>query len=161
MNTFQKIAVVMLVGIFSFSLNGFAQTGTMPDHLMVLPDNIKWGPGPAHFPAGMQVAVIEGDPSGTGQYTIRAKFPKNFQILPHFHPTDEHITVIEGEFFMGIGDKLDENKATGLPTGGYADMKAGTHHYAFTKKETIVQVHGVGPFAITYVNPADDPRNKK
>ena len=161
MNIYQKIAVVILLGIFSVSLNGFAQTGTMADHLLVLPANIKWGAGPAHFPAGMQVAVIEGDPSSNGPYVIRAKFPKKYKIMPHFHPTDEHITVLEGTFSVGMGDKFDEAKLTKLPVGGYADMKTGNHHFAYSKKGCVIQVHGVGPFAITYVNPADDPRNKK
>lgn len=161
MKTALKIAGVILVYVFSTNTLSFGQMSNMDNHLMVVPDALKWMEGPPFFQPGMKLAVIEGDPSGNGHYTIRGKFPKNFKIMPHFHPTDEHVTVIKGKFYMGIGDKMNEATATELPLGGYANMHAGTHHYAFTKKPCIVQVHGVGPFAITYLNPADDPRNKK
>jgi quercetin dioxygenase-like cupin family protein len=81
--------------------------------------------------------------------------------MPHSHPVDEHITVIEGSFYMGLGDKFDENTGKEIPAGGFAVMVTGTHHYAFTKKECIIQLHGMAPWGINYINPTDDPRNKK
>ena len=156
-----KIAAIIFASTIGAHMDSIGQMTHKADHLMVLPDAIKWVDGPAFFQPGSKMAVLEGDPSGTGPYTIRGKLPKNFKIMPHFHPTDEHVTVLKGKFYMGIGDKLNEDAATELPAGGYANMHAGTHHYAFTKKPCMVQVHGVGPFGITYLNPADDPRNKK
>ena len=160
MKASQKVTVLILAGIFGLSTHSFGQMKHM-DHIMVSPDTIKWMDGPPFFMPGMKLAVIEGDPSGTGMYTIRGKFPKKYKIMPHYHPTDEHVTVLKGKFYMGVGDKIDESKASALPEGGYANMMANTHHYAYTKKPCIVQVHGMGPFTITYINPADDPRNKK
>jgi hypothetical protein len=68
--------------------------------------------------------------------------------------------VISGTANMGIGDKLDQTKTKPLPVGSVAIMQPKTNHFLWTKEETIVQVHGVGPWAINYVNPADDPRKK-
>ena len=135
---------------------------TSSDHVMVLPGDIKWmdNPNPAFLP-GMKMAVIDGDPGSSGPYTVRIMIPNGYKIMPHFHPTDENITVLKGNFMMGIGDKFDEKALTGMPEGGYMSMKTGTHHYAMAKGETVIQVHGMGPFKLTYVNPDDDPRNKK
>ena len=131
-----------------------------PDHIMIMPGDIKWADAPPGLPPGSQATVIEGDPRAAGLFTIRAKIPANWRVMPHSHPADEHITVIEGSCYMGVGDKFDEKTATKMTTGGFAVMKVGTHHYFFTNKECIIQVHGMGPWGITYVNPADDPRNK-
>ncbi|TBR18795.1 MAG: DUF4437 domain-containing protein [Chitinophagaceae bacterium] len=131
------------------------------DHNMVLPSDIKWQEAPASLPLGAKAAVIEGDPKADGLFTMRIKLPANYSIMPHSHSADEHITVIEGSFFMGVGEKFNKQSAKEIQVGGFAVMSAGTKHYAFTNQESIVQLHGLGPWTITYVNPADDPRNKK
>ncbi len=130
-----------------------------PTHIMHVPQDLKWVDGPASLPKGVKVAVLEGDLTKSGPFTFRAKFPANYKIPPHFHPGVEHVTVISGTFYMGLGDEFDEGTATKLPQGGFAAMEIGTHHFAFTKEETEVQVHSIGPWGITYVNSADDPRN--
>ncbi|HKO81401.1 MAG TPA: cupin domain-containing protein, partial [Chitinophagaceae bacterium] len=84
----------------------------------------------------------------------------NYKIPPHWHPTMEHVTVLEGSFYMGTGEKFDEAKATELKTGGFSAIAAKTAHYAFSKDKCVIQVHAMGPFALTYINPADDPRKK-
>ena len=89
---------------------------------------------------------------------MRIKLPANYMIMPHWHPADEHVTVIEGSFYMGVGEKFDENAATKIPEGGFAVMITGTRHYAFSKKGCIIQLHGMEPWAINYVNAADDPK---
>ena len=158
----QKIAVMILLGIFSAVTMVQAQMPSMhADHIMVMPNDIKWGDAPPSLPPGAKAAVIEGDPKAAGLFTMRIKLPANYMIMPHSHPADEHVTVIKGSFYMGIGEKFDENAAKKIPTGGFAVMNTGTRHYAFTKKECIIQLHGMGPWGIIYVNPADDPRNKK
>jgi hypothetical protein len=158
----QKLAVLILLVICSVVTPVRAQDMKMPaDHIMIMPNDIKWGDAPSGLPPGSKAAVIEGNPSAMGLFTMRAKIPANYMIMPHFHPADEHITVLEGSCYMGIGDKFDKKAAMKMMTGGFAVMKTGTHHYFFTKEECIIQIHGMGPWGITYINPADDPRNKK
>ncbi len=129
-------------------------------HTMVTPNDLKWGPAPPGLPAGAQLAVLSGDPSKAGPFTIRLKAPDGYKIMPHWHPTDEHLTVIEGTFVMGAGEKFDQAAAHEMTPGSFARMPKETRHYAWTKGETVVQVHGSGPFEIIYVNPNDDPRKQ-
>ena len=131
-----------------------------PGHILVVPADITWKDGPASLPKGIKSAVVEGDPTKAGPFTMRIKLPANYKIPPHSHPAIEHVTVVSGSFHMGLGEVFDESKATKLPLGGFAVMQIGTRHFAFTKEEATIQLHGIGPWGITYVNPADDPRNK-
>ena len=123
-------------------------------------DQIEWGAAPAALPPGAQFAVVSGDPSSDGPYVIRLKMPASYRIPAHNHPTAEYVTVLSGEFHIGMGDKLDTKHGIELRSGGFAEAAAKMNHYAWTTAETVVQVHGEGPFAITYVNPADDPSRK-
>ena len=162
MKSKQKIVTLILLCIFSVVVQIQAQmTHTTADHIMIMPNEIKWVDAPPSLPPGAKAAVIEGDPKAAGLFTMRIKLPANYSIKPHSHPADEHVTVIEGTFYMGLGEKYDESVAKEMPTGGFAVMITGTRHYALTRKECIVQIHGMGPWGINYVNPADDPRNKK
>ena len=124
------------------------------------PEDIKWGPPPPVLAAGAQMAVLAGDPSQSGPVTLRLKLPAGYKIAPHWHPTDERVTVISGLFGLGMGDTLDKKKSKVLKPGGYAVAPAKMHHYAWTKSGAIVQVDLMGPFAITYVNSSDDPSKK-
>ena len=119
--------------------------------------DLKWGPAPAIFPAGAEVAVLSGDPSKDELYVLRLKMPANYQIQAHWHPTSEYVTVISGTFHIGMGDKLDVKNGIELGAGGFGVAPAHMNHYAWTSEDTVVQVHGQGPFALTYVDPADDP----
>ena len=121
---------------------------------------IQWGPAPAVFPAGAKFAVLQGDPSKAELFTVRLEFPAGYTIPPHFHPTDEHVTVISGTFLVGMGDKADFTHPVVLTAGGFITAPANGHHFARARGRTIVQVHAMGPFALTYVNPADDPQKK-
>ena len=118
---------------------------------------IKWGPAPSFLPAGAKIAVVAGDPSKEGIYVLRLDVPANYIIPAHNHPTSEYVTVISGDFHIGMGDKLDKAKGIHLTRGGFGVAPAHMNHYAWTTSHTIVQVHGEGPFAMTYVNKADDP----
>lgn len=131
-----------------------------PDHVMMTPQQMKWGDAPAALPKGAKVTVLFGDPAVAGPFSMRIKMPAKYMIRPHFHPQDENVTVISGNFWMATGDDA-KAKMTKLPPGSFARMKAGTHHFARAEKESIVQINGMGPWGITYINPADDPRTAK
>jgi anti-sigma factor ChrR (cupin superfamily) len=137
-------------------------TGALADD-MKMPLNasqLEWAPAPNFVPEGSQTAVLSGDPSKDGAYVLRMKMPAGYKVPAHHHPTTEMVTVVSGDFHLGMGDKLDEGKGMLLTAGGYAEAPASMNHYAWTSSPTIIQIHGQGPFAITYVNPDDDPRNK-
>lgn len=119
-----------------------------------------WGAGPASLPAGAQVIGLEGDPTKAELFTVRLKFPNNYRIPPHSHSTWEHITVISGIFHLGMGDTFDPSGFTELRAGSFAALPTGMRHFVHTVGETIVQLHGMGPWTVTYVNRADDPRNR-
>jgi quercetin dioxygenase-like cupin family protein len=130
-------------------------------HTVLNASDMQWGPGPDSLPAGAQMSVLDGDPGKAGApFVIRAKLPDGYKVPPHSHPTDENVTVVSGTFTIGVGDKWDDAKMTSLKAGGYAKMPSNMHHYAGAKGETIIQIAAIGPFAITYVNPTDDPRKK-
>ena len=128
------------------------------DHVAVSPDQLKWGPAPPAFPKGAQIAVLAGDPSKDGLYVIRIKAPAGYKVPPHSHPNDENVTVISGTINVGMGGTFDEKNGQALKAGGFMHMPKGMQHFAWYPEETIIQIHGMGPQTITYVNPADDPR---
>jgi anti-sigma factor ChrR (cupin superfamily) len=129
----------------------------LADGAVVTADGVKWGAAPPGLPKGAQFAVIAGDPSKDGPYVVRLKMPANYRIPAHNHPTAENVTVLSGKFHLGMGDKLDEAKGQELTAGGFAEAPPKMNHFAWTTAETVVQVHGQGPFSITYVNASDDP----
>jgi len=137
---------------------GSAQMGGHA-HVMVTPDDLKWTDIPS-LPPGAKIAVIEGPMTEAVPFTFRLKLPANYKIPAHWHPAIEHVTVISGGFSMGTGDKLDTSKSKELRAGSVAIMQPKTPHFGWTKEEAIVQVHGVGPWGVTYVNPEDDPRKQ-
>jgi quercetin dioxygenase-like cupin family protein len=121
-------------------------------------DSLHWGPAPTAFPRGAQMAVVSGDPTRAGAFRIQLKMPDGYRIPPHSHPTDEMIEIKQGTFVVGMGDTFDLAKTKAMATGEQGTVPANAHHYGQARGETIVSVTAVGPFAMTYVNPADDPR---
>lgn len=119
---------------------------------------LKWGPAPAIFPAGAKMAVEKGDPTKAGEFVVRLQFPDGYKIPPHFHPTDEHVRVRSGTLLVGMGDTLDAKKTKPLAVGDTGSVPAKMHHFAIAKGPTTVSVRAGGPFAMTYVNPADNPK---
>ena len=150
------LAIIVIVCLTA--ITGSAQTAGH-SHLMVTPDDLKWADIPS-LPPGAKIAVIEGQMNEAVPFTFRLKFPANYEIPAHWHPAVEHVTVISGGFNMGAGEKLDKSKSKSLAAGSVAIMQPKTPHFGWTTAETVVQVHGVGPWGVTYVNPADDPRKK-
>jgi ketosteroid isomerase-like protein/quercetin dioxygenase-like cupin family protein len=130
-------------------------------HAMVQASSLKWGEAPPGLPAGGRFTVVSGDPSGPGPFVLRAELPAGYRIGPHWHPTTENVTVLSGTITMNMGDKDDPATRHDIAAGGYASLPAEARHSFGTKTAAAIQVHGMGPFGITYVNPADDPRNKK
>ncbi|MGZ7091220.1 MAG: cupin domain-containing protein [Candidatus Angelobacter sp.] len=128
-----------------------------PAPVVVTPDKIQWGPAPPVFQPGAQFAVLAGDPTKAGPFIVRVKVPDGYRIMPHWHPVVENVTVISGEFHVGMGDKFDESSMLTLPAQSVAVVPAHHNHYAMAKGETVVQINAMGPFKLVYVNPADDP----
>lgn len=130
-------------------------------HTILSADTLKWGPAPPALPAGAEAAVLAGDPATAGsQYTLRIKMPAGYKVPPHWHPGDEHVTVLQGALMVGMGETFDAATMKTLTAGSFAVMPKEMRHYVRAKAATILQIHGTGPFAITYVNSADDPRTK-
>ena len=129
-----------------------------PHHVLVKPDAIKWGPGPAGLPPGAQAFVLIGDPSKPGPFVIRAKMPDGYKVPLHWHSIEENLTILSGTLLVSAGDDPKEATAEAMPAGSFCHMPPKMKHMVRAKGETIIQVHAVGPFDITYVNPADDPR---
>jgi uncharacterized RmlC-like cupin family protein len=134
--------------------------------VMLQPEKLQWSdtvlPGSSKpaFEKGAKVAVLQGMPGGPGPVVARLKFPANFVIAPHWHSTDEVITVLSGTLHAGMGDKLDREQSLAFVTGAFVVMPAKHHHFAWTQEETVVEIHANNPFDIVYVNPADDPRQR-
>ena len=133
--------------------------GQTHGHHMITPNELKWSDVPS-LPAGAKIAVIEGPMSEAVPFTIRLRFPANYRIPAHWHPAVERVTVLSGTFYMGVGDKLDTQSSVALTPGSIMILQPKTNHFAWNKDEVIVQLNGVGPWGITYVNPADDPRQR-
>jgi hypothetical protein len=129
-------------------------------HVLLRDSDVKWGDAPPVLEKGASFAVISGDPSKSGPYVVRLKMPAGYKIAPHWHPTDENITVVSGTFALGMGEKFDPTALKGFGAGSYGLMPAEMRHFAMARTAAIVQVHGIGPFAINYVNPADDPSKR-
>ncbi len=125
------------------------------------PDQLVWKDGPPSLPKGAKISVLEGDPGKEGPFVFRVKVPDGYRIPVHTHPKTERVTVIEGTFNIGMGDKFDESATHSMPVGTYGFWKAGMKHFVWAKGETVVQFHGEGPWSIVYVNPTEDPRNQK
>ena len=123
--------------------------------------SVQWSPAPPIFPAGAEIAVMQGDPSKAGEeFTVRLRFPNGYRIAPHTHPTTENVTVLGGTFLVGMGTTFEQSGMLTLGRDGFVSAPAEHPHYAMARGQTVVQVHAIGPFVLTYVNPADDPTKR-
>lgn len=125
--------------------------------VLLMPADLKWTDTNA-LPPGARVAVMEGRMNEAGPVTLRLKLPANYRIPPHWHPGVERVTVLEGTFHYGMGDTFDKKSTRALTAGSFVSMPPEMRHYVWTASETVVQLNVQGPWSITYVNPADDPR---
>ncbi len=152
----QKLFNVVL-SVIAVAAFGLAQEPTTSTHIALTAAEVKWGPAPPSIPKGVQLAVVSGNPGQSGPFVIRLKIPAGQKIAPHWHPTDEAVTILSGTVAFGMGEKFDRAALKNLSAGGYALMPAEMRHFAMARTAAIIQVHGIGPFVLNYVNPADDP----
>ncbi|HXF95597.1 MAG TPA: cupin domain-containing protein [Gemmatimonadales bacterium] len=123
---------------------------------------LAWAPAPPSLPPGAQFVLLEGNPAEAVPLTFRLKFPPNYRVPPHWHSVIEHVTVLAGTLHVGMGDQATYTGGTALSAGSFAVMPAKMVHFAWTGPDgATFQLHSIGPWSITYVNPADDPRNPK
>jgi len=153
-----RIALIPATAILGLAGAAAAQPAASGSHRIFTPSQIQWAKGPASLPPGAQASVLYGDPAKDGPFALRLKFPQGYKIPPHTHPKPEIVTVISGTFNVGMGKSADAAKATPLPAGSFFAFDPGMAHYASAKGETVVQINSIGPWAISYINPADDPR---
>jgi len=161
MNTIFSSTLTMLL-VMAFSGTRLFAEETQPSEMHLYPpSSVEWKPGPVAIPAGAKMAVLEGDPTKEGMFVVRFQFPEGYHIPAHTHPKTERVTVISGTLYLAMGESLDRNSAKELPAGSFGYWPAGMKHAAWSDGKTVIQLHGVGPWQINYVNPADDPRNAK
>jgi hypothetical protein len=129
-------------------------------HTVVAGDAIKWGPAPPSLPPGAQGAVLYGSPAKDGPFVLLLKFPAGFVVPPHRHSKDEFVTALSGRFVITPGETVDKASIKPLGAGSFFHLPAGMAHYAWADTETVIQLSGMGPFDVVYVNPKDDPRKK-
>ena len=156
----KTIASMITAGAILLSIGFTTPVNGQKPHVMAELKEATWGPAPPMLPPGAHIAVLSGDPTKSGAYTIRLKFPANYAIAAHSHPTDENVVVVSGALTFGMGEKLIKGAASNktLAAGGYALMPANTNHFAYTTQETTIVLFGQGPVEFKYVNPSDDPR---
>jgi len=150
---------LVLVAVTVALLGALPVLAQQPGHVVAMPDTLKWVEPPT-LP-GARLAVVQGDPSKDGLFVYRLKMPANYKVPPHLHKASENVTVLAGVFHIGLGEKFDQGSGQELPVGGFVSIPPNHAHFAWAgSQETVVQVHGVGPTDLRFVNPAADPRNK-
>lgn len=153
--------VLLLLVFLSSNSHGEPHIKLMKRADLFLAAELKWQEPPASLPKGAKIALLEGDLAQEGPFVVRIKFPDGYRIMPHTHPKRERVTVLAGTLYLGMGGKFDEKAGIALPAGTYGSWPEGMQHFGWSKGETIIQLHGIGPWSIQYVNPEDDPRNQR
>lgn len=157
-----KLAITVLVALLLGSGAGLraANSGSNTDAKvwrLVLPDHVKWQPSKL-LPPGAQSAVLEGDPSKPGFFTMRIRMPDGYRIPPHWHSQQERVTVLAGVLYLGMGKRFKAASAKALGRWAYSSIPPGMAHFGWTRGQTVLQLSGIGPWTVTYAEPGDDPR---
>ena len=113
---------------------------------------------PPVLPPGALIAVVSGDPTRAGMFTLRVSMPDGYRIPPHSHPGDEHVQIHEGALQVGVGDQLDPKMTQTLAPGDSATAPGGVHHFSIAKGRTVLSATFMGPYTITYLRAEDAPR---
>jgi hypothetical protein len=127
-------------------------------HMMTTPNQLQWSDVASMAP-GAKIAVIEGDLKESTPFTFRLRLPADYRIDPHIHPAYERVTVLSGTFHFAHGRTFDRSATKALTTGSVAIMAPGDPMFGYTEEETVIQLHGTGPWGIEYLNPDNDPRS--
>lgn len=152
-----KVALTV-VGLLALGINLDADADPgHHGHTMGTVTDLEWT-AIGSLPPGAMMAKVYGDPAAEGPFIMRIRMPGDYEIPPHWHPVHENVTVLTGTFHMGPGETFDRDAATALAAGDFAVMEPETRHFAFTSEDTVIQLHGQGPWQIHYVNEEDDPR---
>ena len=143
---------VLVVAALALSLSpALAQ---QPQQTMVNANEVQWKDAPPILPSA-QISVLYGDPAKEGVFVMRLKFPANYRVPPHTHPVDEIVTVISGEFNIGMGTEFDAAQTKPYTAGALIAMAPETPHFVHTNQETVVQISTRGPWALKFINPND------
>jgi quercetin dioxygenase-like cupin family protein len=153
--------LAILSGALALTLAGSAANSQPQAMKMLDPAAIEWGPGPDALPPGAQAALLYGDPHKAGLFVMRLKFPKGYLVAPHTHPQPEIVTVISGHLRLGMGRLANKARTRILRAGSFSALGPNMPHFAFADEETVIQISTTGPWSLTYINPANDPRNKR
>lgn len=160
----RSTSFVIIAAVLSAACSKSSSSNDVPSaptgqasHSVAAQNSEQWGPAPAIFPPGAEMAVLQGDPSKTEEFTVRLRLPNGYKIPPHTHPTTENVTVLAGTFLAGSGSQFVESQLEAIGQNGFLSIPAEHAHYAMARGLTVVQVHAIGPFALTYVNAADNP----
>jgi quercetin dioxygenase-like cupin family protein len=149
-----KGACVTTTALLAFAAASYSQEKKESDsaHKIVHFADLKWTP----IIKGCDLAPVSGDPNTDGApYVVRLRCADGAKIPAHWHPTDENVTVLKGTFLVGMGETFDESKLQPMNVGNFVSMPKEMRHFGLCKGETIVQVHGAGPFKVNWVNPSD------
>lgn len=129
-----------------------------PAPIVIIPDNLTWSSFDA-FPPGAKAVILAGDPRQAGPFMLRVKIPPNYKVAPNWQTATVYVTVLSGRYHIGIGDKFNPKYGKTLPSAGSVIIPADSHLYFWTNTGAVLEIHGIGPWEIHYVNSADDPRN--
>ena len=155
----QSILFVTVASL-AFAASAGELAADPPGFVQTLPDQIKWSSSAA-IPAGGQSALVYGDPRKAAPFITRVKLPDGYKIAPHTHPEERVYTVISGTFYIGFGDRFDPSRLRAFPAGSAFVVPANASHFHWMRSgEAVVQISGIGPSGIEYVEAADDPRKK-
>jgi hypothetical protein len=153
-----NIVIMTLTLVFGFSSVSLSEAPYHGEgHFFLKSSELEWKPI-ASMPPGAKMALIEGDISEEAPFTFRLKLPADYQVAPHIHPAYERVTVLSGTFHFAHGEEFERDTTQALKPGDVAIMAPGDPMFGYTEEETVIQLHGTGPWGIEYINPEDDPR---
>lgn len=159
-----ELSALLLAGMLAVAgaLTPMRSTAqVVAEHTMKSAADLQWADLPS-LPPGAKFVVLEGPPNKAVPFTMRIRMPANYRIPAHFHPAVERVSVLSGALYMGMGEVLNAAEGMAVRAGGFAVMPVNSPHFAYTRDEPVeIQLHGIGPWGITYINPADDPRRKQ
>jgi quercetin dioxygenase-like cupin family protein len=139
------------------SVTGAARQATSSGVHILQPSAMQWKTVPG-YPPGYRRAMLEGETDQPVPITYRVRLPDGFRFAPHIHPWDEHVTVLEGKWHLGIGKTFDLAKMTTLEAGSFVIIPAGVPHFVLAEGQTIIQVHGLGPLGMKFVQ-SEEPQS--